>query len=368
MPSDLDTVVIGGGFFGCTLACHLARRGRVLLLEQGAELLGRASFANQARVHHGYHYPRSLRTALSCSVNYARFLRDYADCAAGGFRHLYAIARRFSKVSAGYFELFCKRVGIPLRRVRDPAPFDPDMVEAVFEVEEVVFDASRLRRRLGAALARAGVELRLGVTAERVEPVGNGALAVHCAGPGAEAIRAGQVFNCTYSGINCLLLRSGLAPLPLKHELAELALVAVPASLARAGVTVMCGPFFSLLPFPALGLHSLSHVRYTPHASWRDPADPPARPASNFPGMVRDASRFLPALAQCRQHGSLWEVKTVLLASETNDSRPILFQRHAGLPNLHCVLGAKLDNVFDVLDELDGPTAPGVHADERGAA
>lgn len=58
-----DDVVVGGGFYGCMLAAHLSRsRGRrVLLLEAAGELLGRASFANQARVHNGYHYPRSFR-------------------------------------------------------------------------------------------------------------------------------------------------------------------------------------------------------------------------------------------------------------------------------------------------------------------
>ena len=38
----------------------------------------------------------------------------------------------------------------------------------------------------------------------------------------------------------------------------------------------MCGPFFSLMPFPAAGLQTLSHVRYTPHFAWleRDHAGP----------------------------------------------------------------------------------------------
>ena len=31
-----------------------------------ADLMQRASYANQARVHNGYHYPRSLLTALGC--------------------------------------------------------------------------------------------------------------------------------------------------------------------------------------------------------------------------------------------------------------------------------------------------------------
>jgi hypothetical protein len=70
--------------------------------------------------------------------------------------------------------------------------------------------------------------------------------------------------------------------------------------------------------------------------------------------MVRDAARFLPMLNECRYEDSLWEIKSVLPRSEMDDSRPILFRRHHGLTNLHCVLGAKIDNIFDLLDELNG--------------
>jgi hypothetical protein len=50
---------------------------------------------------------------------------------------------------------------------------------------------------------------------------------------------------------------------------------------------------------------------------------------------------------------SLWEVKTVLPTSEADDSRPILMRRHFGMANLHCILGAKIDNVYDALDEIE---------------
>jgi hypothetical protein len=68
--------------------------------------------------------------------------------------------------------------------------------------------------------------------------------------------------------------------------------------------------------------------------------------------MVRDAARYLPALAGCRYRESLWEVKTVLPRSEVDDSRPILYKFHYVLRNLHVVLGAKIDNVYDVRDEV----------------
>ena len=128
------------------------------------------------------------------------------------------------------------------------------------------------------------------------------------------------------------------------------------------GITLMCGPFFSVMPFPARGLHSLSHVRYTPHAAWPEGttvyrpayAEMAERPReSHYPWMVRDAARFLPLLSECRYEDSLWEIKTVLPRSEVDDSRPILFRRDHGLTNLHCVLGAKIDNIFDLFDELN---------------
>src|SRR5690606_10291618 len=57
---DWDVLVTGGGLFGCVLALHWAKAGRrVALVEQGSRLLNAASTNNQARVHVGYHYPRS---------------------------------------------------------------------------------------------------------------------------------------------------------------------------------------------------------------------------------------------------------------------------------------------------------------------
>jgi glycine/D-amino acid oxidase-like deaminating enzyme len=356
MDGLYDAAVIGGGFFGCAVACHLARsRRRVVLLEKCADLLQRASYANQARVHHGYHYPRSPLTAHRSRVNFPRFRRDYPDCIVADFAKYYAIARTSSKVTARFFERFCARLGAPLA----PAPaevvhlFNSDTIEAVYRVEEVAFDAVKLKEHMRRELQAAGVEVRLSTSVEQLAAAPAGRVRLHAAGG---SVEAGQVFNCTYSGLNVLLRRLGGPLIPLKLELTELALVEVPPALRALGVTVMCGPFFSCMPFPARGLHSLSHVRYTPHLSWPDGAgEPPPAPAvpSNFVRMARDAARYLPLASAFRYAGSLWELKTVLPASEINDSRPILFLRNTGLPNHHCILGGKLDNVYDVLDEID---------------
>ena len=74
---------------------------------------------------------------------------------------------------------------------------------------------------------------------------------------------------------------------------------------------------------------------------------------SAFDRMRRDAARYVPLLADLVYERSLWEVKTVLPVNEADDGRPILFLTDVGLPNCACVLGAKIDNIYDVLEEID---------------
>ena len=69
--------------------------------------------------------------------------------------------------------------------------------------------------------------------------------------------------------------------------------------------------------------------------------------------MIRDVRRYMPLMAGCKYHGSLWEIKTVLPRSETDDSRPILFRPHHGIRNHHVVMGAKIDNIYDAVEEID---------------
>ncbi|MFZ5863957.1 MAG: NAD(P)/FAD-dependent oxidoreductase [Nitrospirota bacterium] len=360
-----DAAVIGGGFFGCRLALELKRQGydRVVVLEREADILKRASFANQARVHRGYHYPRSFLTALRSRVNVPRFEEEYRDCIDRSFEHYYAVSTisSLTGISAARFRTFCDRIGAPL----EPAPaevrrlFNSELIEDVFAVREYAFDAVKLRLAIRRQMSRMGVALALDTDVHTVgrAPDGRVDIAFERLGrPG--QLLANRAFNCGFARANRLLHDSGLPALPLRHELAELALVTPPEALVRRAITVVCGPFFSLMPFPSRGLHSLSHVRYTPHAAWTDGPDgfpPPARlgRASRFPHMVADAARFVPIMRECRYVDSLWEIKTGLPQSKSDDSRPIVIASTPGLANLHTIVGAKIDQVYDLLSELD---------------
>ncbi len=54
------------------------------------------------------------------------------------------------------------------------------------------------------------------------------------------------------------------------YEKCEIILCTVDRSLKNTGITVMDGPFFSLMPFGRTGLHSLTSVTFTPHETSYD--------------------------------------------------------------------------------------------------
>jgi glycine/D-amino acid oxidase-like deaminating enzyme len=365
-PAPMDAIIIGGGFYGAAIAIYLAReRGlkRILLIERASALLTRASYNNQARVHNGYHYPRSFTTAYRSRVNLPRFVRDWPDAVKQDFTKLYAIARRNSKVTARQFERFCHEIGARIQPATpaQTALFEPRLIEAVFLVEEYAFDSTQLARWAEAELKACGVKTRLQTRVTAIANGPQGGLQVSATPEhGDETQLASRlVFNCTYSGLNQFKGDFPGTQTRLKQEITEMALMQAPAALKGLGITVMDGPFFSMMPFPARGLHTLSHVRYTPHLHWNDAQgiDPYQKladyeQATRVDRMVRDVGRYLPAVLEAKYVESLFEVKTILVKNEGDDGRPILFEKHPELPGCYSVLGGKIDNIYDLWEKL----------------
>jgi len=364
---DFDAVVIGGGFYGCAIAIYLAKnRGfqRVLIVERETSLLKRASYNNQARVHNGYHYPRSFTTAYRSRLNLPKFVRDWPEAINQEFTKLYAISKRNSKVTAKQFVRFCTDIGAEIEPA-DPEMrklFEPRLIEQVYLVKEYAFNSDFIASRARKELQELGVGLLLESEVESISKTSSGELSVIVKGKdnALTAVSSRYVFNCSYSGINQLKGDFPGVKTELKQEITEMALMKMPAPLAGLGITVMDGPFFSLMPFPARGLHTLSHVRYTPHLQWRDePGVSPYakltdyRRVSQVDRMVRDVSRYLPSLSNAQYIESLFEVKTILMKNEGDDGRPILFEKYEALPRCFSILGGKIDNIYDVLEKLD---------------
>jgi glycine/D-amino acid oxidase-like deaminating enzyme len=364
---EQQAIIIGGGFYGAAIAIYLAReRGfkRLALIEREPALLTRASYNNQARVHNGYHYPRSFTTAYRSRINVPKFLHDWPLAVKKDFTKLYAIARRHSKVTARQFERFCREIGAEIQpaTLSMRSLFNPHLIEEVFLVEENAFDATELARWADRELKECGVQVLLetAVSAISARPDGKLVISLKTKDKVTAFISCNYIFNCTYSGLNQIKGDFPGTRIGLKHEIAEMALLQMPPVLEGLGITVMDGPFFSMMPFPARGLHTLSHVRYTPHLHWDDlnTIDPYQKLAhyncvSRVDRMMRDVARYLPVVQNAGYVESLFEVKTVLAKNESDDGRPILFEKHLELPGCYSILGGKIDNIYDILEKLD---------------
>lgn len=344
MSAEADVAIIGGGFYGCRIALVLAGLGieRIVLLEREQGLMRRASFVNQARVHNGYHYPRAPQTAAGSRANFRRFVEEHRYAVHENVRMVYAIARE-SRVSADQFIRFCDDIRAPWKPAAHAQArlFDPSLVEGAFEVEEFAFDAGLIARDIAGRLARAGVVCRFGVSARFERASNRDVVLATSDGP----LVARHVINCAYASLDSVGIRISCS---IKKELAEIALVRPPHDLDGMAVTVVDGPFFSSIPFPALGCYSLTHARYTPHCAWFEPDEGTAPTETRAEMMRRDAARFMPCFESAEHVGSLFEVKAILTREEQSDARPIVFETNPDSERVVSILGSKLDNVYDI--------------------
>jgi hypothetical protein len=317
--------VIGGGVFGCVIAVDLAHAGyEVTLFEERYGILEGAVARCQARLHSGYHYPRSDKTAIAAHDDSAVFRHRFPQ-AIRSTQHYYLIAPE-SKTSPEEYVAFCDRVDLPYEVVDKPPQVHT--AELCLRVPEAFVDLSILRRCLHRELTAAGVNVVTNHRAETPPPVDVVVRATY-----------GQPWHE-----------------PLQYELCEVALL----QLGRYGddsYVVMDGEFVSLDPYSP-GTYMLYDVKHSIHVSnvgMKPDVPPEYKPLLNALGprptklsyvdaMRNSAGRFFWGLDGSGQGvsiyaGSLFSVRAVLPNVDATDERPTLIHQDG---NVISVLSGKI--------------------------
>jgi len=369
---EFDYIVVGGGLFGVYTALHLAQRKHaVCLLEKEDRLFTKAAVVNQARLHSGYHYPRSVATANQCICHKDRFARDHIQFINSSFKQYYAIDKHKSRVDSFQFEEFCRAIKAKALVVADHFLFNYDHLERVFLAEEVSFDPRlvasfytakvqddpNISLRLNAEIA--GVEARNGAWKVGYRSVDDHGVQKTLAAP--------CVINATYAGTNGINRLFGMKEMELKYELTEIVLVRS-NELKGIGLTVMDGKFASIMPYGLTGLLVLSSVYYTPHkVSFEDlprfdcqqsnkQCRPDflarcdtcsAKPASNYPQMIRQVSTYLKNV-HLKYCSSMYAIKAKLRSSAVDDRRPTKVMKLHENPDFICVFAGKVNCIYEI--------------------
>ena len=372
MRKHYDVAVIGGGIFGVYSALFLADKGlRVLLLEKEAALLQKASIVNQARLHAGYHYPRSIATARMSLENKQRFEEEHQSFINAAFDKYYAIDRYGSLTDEHQFQRFCDYVRIPCKRIERHPHFNFNRIEALFHTQEFTFDPILIAQYYQQkVLAKPNVAVRTHVRISHAESMANQWLIqfedLH--NSITESITAHQVINATYAGSNTINALFGVAPIQLMHEISEMAFVTSP-NLPPLGLTVMDGQFGSIMPYGLSGLWSLSSVAYThhkvsyekePHFDCQSPrvqCQPKFlgncnfcahRPKSNQRKMIRQIKHYFAPSVDFHYYKSMFAIKSKLKANYIDDGRPTEISVLNDSPKFYCIFAGKINSIYEI--------------------
>lgn len=375
MTSQYDKIIIGAGLYGLYAASFCAEKGqKVLVLEYDDAPFKRATYINQARVHMGYHYPRSLTTAVKSAGYFRRFVEDFGFCIHDKFEQIYATSDKFSWTSAEQFREFCKAAGILCEEAPVSKYFKPGMCDGAFLTQEYTYDAGILQKFYEKKLMEnKNVDMHFMARPDRIVKQEKVFKVEMTDG---SVYEAPYVLNATYASVNQVLDKvEGMEKelFNIKYELCEIILCRPSEKLRGTGITVMDGPFFSIMPFGKTGLHSLTAVTFTPHMTcygskpvfscqkragmeYCTPdnlgncSECKSRPDSAWPYMSHLADKYMKPEYAYSYEKSLYSMKPILKASEVDDSRPTAIRVMSKEPVFISVLSGKINTVYD-LDE-----------------
>ncbi|MFN0013650.1 MAG: NAD(P)/FAD-dependent oxidoreductase [Saprospiraceae bacterium] len=363
-----DAIVIGGGIFGCYAALYLAGKGaRVALLEKEKQLFQKASLVNQARLHGGYHYPRSVATAALSDEHKERFTADHKQFINFAFEKYYAVDRFGSFTDPSQFERFCQHLGIPCERIEKHPLFNFNRLDALYKTVEYSFDPVLLREYYRSRVLSSP---NISVFANtEIQHVSSDEGTWYLEAPNTK-IESPVAINATYAATNAVNRLFGVRNLDLTHEISEIAFIAS-EQFRDMGLTVMDGPFGSIMPYGLSGLLSLSSVAYTHHKISYDnlprfdcqqpdidprcrPEAPgictecPRRPPSNAYKMLRQMQQYFTESVRFEHLFSYFTIKTKLKASHIDDGRPTEIAVLSDSPKLYCLFAGKVNSIYEI--------------------
>ena len=377
MSGQYDKIIIGAGLYGLYAADFCVQQGqRVLVLEYDSAPFMRATYINQARVHMGYHYPRSLTTAVKSAGYFRRFVDDFGFCIHDKFDQIYATSDKFSWTSANQFREFCKAAGIKCVEAPISRYFKQGMCDGAFLTEEYTYDAKILQKYYEDKLyGNSAVEFKFDARIGKILKQDRTFLIQMEDGSSYEAP---YVLNASYASVNQIIDKvEGIEKelFDIKYELCEIILCKPSDALTDIGITVMDGPFFSIMPFGKTGLHSLTAVTFTPHVTSYDLkptfscqrgsgergractpdhlgncSECVHKPDSAWPYMSHLADKYMKPEYTYSYEKSLYSMKPILKSSEVDDSRPTATKVMSRQPMFVSVLSGKINTVYD-LDE-----------------
>lgn len=298
----MKALVIGGGIFGVCAAVELSKNGlETDLFEKRSKLMSGATSVNQNRLHLGYHYPRSIATAKQCLEGIRSFEEYFSDALVSPKENYYAISKKGSKTSFEHYLKFCKSLGLVYEeKYPNERILNKDEVAGSIKVGERIINLKKMKVTAKRLLTKNGVRVFTNREFKRTD-------------------RANYqvIVNATYSDINNVNRKLGLATRTYRYDTCNVPIVKLPSELLGVSVTIMDGDFYSILPYAGTPYHLYWNVKNSAQRHILD------RPPKNQSSKIADYrnGRFVPLMKEARLVDVLRVTKILRFDVELSDER-----------------------------------------------
>jgi len=356
---EANVAIVGCGIFGSMTAIKLAESGiKVTIFDSNKMGLQGASLNNQNRLHLGFHYPRDDETASQCIKGFTDFKNEFPECILDNFENAYFIASQGSLTSPEEYLQFCERLKLNYKII-DSKKFDPLVknVDLGILCDEVVYDSKILEKIISKKFKKLGIVPKFNSEVTNIFKI-NAAYSLEINGKDNEIFDA--VINCTYANLNQLNSQVGSQVNKLQYEYTMVPIV--DWSRPPVGITVMDGPFMTVLPFGKSGDFLLYHVDHTViersigtnmPAEWKRSETSPSSHKNKqaiFQNILHSFKEFVPSVTKSHLKGFLQTTRVVLANKEKTDARPsIINEIDEGFLS---VFTAKIDHCMWVSKEI----------------
>lgn len=309
--------VIGGGIFGVTIACKLAKNFSVDLYEKGSDIMQAASGINQYRLHRGYHYPRSPETAISSLSSEPSFRKEYGEVLIDDVDIFYCIAKKNSKISKNEYLKFLKKHQLEYQISKNPL-VNQDKITLTIKAIESLIDPHKLKMIAWRRLKKSKVNVLLNTYADhKIYKNYNFAIV------------------CTYAHINKLIKKHKDKHQDYQYELCEKIVVKLPQDFKKKSIIILDGPFMCVDPFGKTGMYVMGNVIHAIHrnnigkhpkiskrfTNFLNKGVIKNPPITNFKKFIQSTEQFIPKIKYAKYFGSMFTFRTVLPFKDDTDER-----------------------------------------------
>ena len=348
--------VIGGGIHGLSIALALAEKGAaVVLFEKAPKLFMGTSGATHNRAHMGYHYPKSVETALECQNGLELFKNKYPEVLHWPEEGYYVVAKDGSRTSVEDYIKFCQKINIP-SEMKWPAEhllFRESISASIFSPEPV-FNTELLVKTLEEKCLTLGVKIKTDAEVIGGEKNLGGQFKIITREGGMQvAYNATVVINATYAYANNILKVFGMEKYMTKYRLQTTEVVVVRSAINVPPLTIMDGPFMSIMVYvgnPQLYLvYDVEHsVAEEIHGHMFDDGK---TFSSNWEKMKIKGRKYFPFIDQLEYVRSLWGSRPVPVDSALQ-SRKTRLVKYSDYPGFYSLLEGKFISAPFVAEQL----------------